>query len=125
MSEPILPPEEVDADPVDDAALERRWDVLSRQSLEVDAARGITVTCPCGRLVRLIEAFRCRVCSIVLCARCALRHFGLRRGADGKIERVPEAEAGRVLGSDSNRRPLGYDPSALTTCATEPAEPTP
>lgn len=94
----LMPAEEVDADPVDNAALERRWDLLTRQSAQVEPARDVVVTCPCGRPVRFIDAFRCRVCSILFCARCALRHFGLRRGEDGRVVRAETTTQGGCAG---------------------------
>lgn len=60
----LLPADEVDAEPADAAALERRWDLLTRQSAQVEPARDVVVTCPCGR------------------------HFGLRRREDGRVVRA-------------------------------------
>lgn len=74
-----MPASEVDSDAADGESFERKLALLSVQYQQVKAALTLMVTCPCGRQVSVVYAYRCRQCSLILCGYCSLRHFGLRQ----------------------------------------------
>ncbi|MEM7626541.1 MAG: hypothetical protein AAF333_13175 [Planctomycetota bacterium] len=52
--------------------------------------------CPCGARVDLHRAYKCRVCGLWLCARCADEHFGLEVDAVGRVRRRADASGRHV-----------------------------
>lgn len=51
-------------------------DTIGEQAIElkdVDAE----VTCPCGKSIRVTDAYRCFECEVYFCPPCAEEHFGL------------------------------------------------
>ena len=52
-------------------------ELFSKQhrKLNLQKVMGITVTCGCGKNIRLINAFKCFFCGLWFCHQCAKKHF--------------------------------------------------
>lgn len=44
-----------------------------------EASFGETVMCPCGKTIKVKDAYRCLYCRVYFCGTCAERHFGMSR----------------------------------------------
>ena len=64
--------------------------LVSKQCREI---HGVTVTCSCGKTVRLAMAFRCYFCGVWFCPTCAKEHFGVPEGWERPLYPTKESEA--------------------------------
>lgn len=93
MSASTPAPCPLDTEPATLAELEDRRRVYRLQTVEAMRCEH-DVTCPCGRVIRLWAAYRCRCCGLRFCPVCAIRHFGLEEEVvDGMPRLVPGRRA--------------------------------
>ncbi len=69
-------PFDIDVEPVTLEDKGKLLIIVASQSEEVIKAWDIKVTCPCGKKVGIILAYRCLYCGVYFCTSCAVRHFG-------------------------------------------------
>ena len=50
--------------------------IHGEQSRAAKPARGVKITCQCGKTVSIIKMYRCHHCGIYYCRTCGVEHFG-------------------------------------------------